>query len=245
MKKHIPLAFVCVFALLVPTVNADIIWNGNFDDDIFNELNWDLSGSSVTTIDPNVTIEDNVQVGPGPFTNWPMVPNLPGQQRFQLGDGKVLNLLASDEIYELCQCYGLFSTEDNDGVGGAPGSANGPTVNVSEGFVFASWFVVNDVKVNVAYTGRAIFGGAGNPVNRSFVDLSPGAELAFMSESMDAFRSEHLSKTTVLGAPAVEGTNILVAEIFPGATLVTAIPEPSSIVLTLFGTLALLAFRRK
>ena len=246
MNKHIPISLACVILLCVPTVNADISWTGNVNGDVFNEANWDLSASSVTTIEPNVSIEDNIQVGPGPFTFWPMVPDLSGQKRFQIGDGNVLNLISGDEmIDDFCLCYGMFVTEFNESVGGAPGSTNGPTVNVSEGFLFASWFVVSDTTVNVASRGTAILGASGNPLSRSVVDLSPDAELAFMDESTDDFRAEHLSKITVSGAPAVEGSNLLVEEIFPGSTVVIGIPEPSSITLTFFGTLALLAFRRK
>ena len=236
MKKHIPLTFICVFALLVPSVSADIIWNGNADNDIFNVANWDLSGSSVTTLEPNVSIDDNVQIGPGPASNWPVIPDLPAQQRFQLADGKVLNVQGAGTTLTIA---------GNDGVGGAPGTADGPTVNVSDAAMFAPFFVVNDVQVNIDGTSEAVFGGGGNPINLSFVDLTPGAVLSFLNETPAAYVGEHLSKTTVLGAPAVEGTNVLVEPLGAGGSVVAVIPEPSSILLTLFGTLALLACRRK
>ena len=63
MNKRIPISLACVLLWCVPTVNADIFWKGNVNEDVFNEANWDLSASSVTTIEPNVSIEDNIQVG--------------------------------------------------------------------------------------------------------------------------------------------------------------------------------------
>jgi len=236
IKKHIPLTFVCVLALLVPTVSADIIWNGNADNNIFNVANWDLSGSSVTTLEPNVSIEDNVLIGPGPATNWPVIPELPSQQRFQLADEKYLQLDGAGTT---------LTVAGNDGVGGAPGTSLGPFVTVTDGALFAPFFVVHDVQVIIDGVSEAVFGGGGNPINNSWVDLSPGGILTFLNETPSAYRAEHLSKTTVESAPAVEGMNILVKPFGASGTVVTAIPEPSSIVLTLFGTLALLACRRK
>ena len=232
MIKNIFVA-VAIVSMLNTAVNADIVWLGTTDNDIFNEANWDLSSSSVTIIDPNVSVEDNAVIGPGPFANDPVILEQPSQQRFQLGDGNTLTLSGS-----------TLTVAGNDGVGGAPGTTNGPLVNVIDGGQFDPFFVVNDVQVNIDATSSATFGGGGNPINLSAVDLTPGAMLGFLNETPDAYRAEHLSKTTVLGAPAIEGDNVMIAAMGAGSKI-TVIPEPTSMILTSFGMLALLSFRRK
>lgn len=231
-------ARVCIVVVLCAissvAAQAEITWVGGASTDIFDEANWDLSNSSVTVIDPNVTISDDAVIGPGPFANDPVIPEVPNQQRFQLDDGKTLTL---DSV--------TLTVDGNDGVGGVPGTADGPKVDVIGGGQFDPFFVVNDVLVNIDDVSSATFGGGGNPINLSTVDLTPGAVLSFLNETPDAYRTEHLSKTFVLGAPAIEGANITIAGDGAAGSIITAIPEPSSMVLATFGMLALLSFRRK
>ncbi len=215
------------------TTQAEIIWLGGVSNDIFDEANWDLTSSSVTLIDPNVSIADDAIIGPGPFPNNPVIPEVDAQQRFQLDDGKLLTLQGVS-----------LTAAGNDGVGGAAETTNGPTVMVMDGGQFDPFFVVNDVKVNIDGTSTATFGGGGNPINLSTVDLSPGAVLAFLNETPDAYRTEHLSKTFVLGVAAEEGINVLVDSDGNTGSVITAIPEPSSMVLAVLGLLSLLSFRR-
>ena len=227
----------CIVALVCAvsaTAHAEITWVGGTSSDIFDESNWDLSSSTVIFIDPNVTIEDDAVIGPGPFANDPIIPELPGQQRFQLGDGKTLTL---DSV--------SLTVAGNDGVGGAPGTTDGPSVDVIGGGQFDPFFVVNDVLVNIDAVSTATFGGGGNPINLSTVDLTPGAVLSFLAETPDAFRTEHLSKTFVTGAPAMEGVNITIVGDGGAGSMITAIPEPSAIVLVLLGIFSLSIFRRK
>ena len=218
---------VCLF--LPVHVSANVIWIGDLSTDVFEEANWDLSGSAVTAIDPNVSILDDVLIGPGPFTNDPVIPNVPNQQRLQLGDGYALTLDST-----------LLSVEGNDGVGGEPGSADGPTVSVIHGAEFNPFFVVNDVLVNIDAMSSATFGGGGNPINGSTIDMTPGATLAFLAEDPAAYINEHLSKTLVSGSPAVDGVNIMIAGDGGAGSVVTAIPEPSSLALACLAGLGLL-----
>ena len=64
---------------------AQIVWTGAVSNDMFDEANWDLTGSSVTVIDPNVTIDDDVVVAN--TTSNVEIVELFGQMRFQIGDG--------------------------------------------------------------------------------------------------------------------------------------------------------------
>jgi hypothetical protein len=227
------LAFA-LWAAFAMSAQAQIIWVGDVSSDIFDEANWNLTSSSVTVIDPDVTISDDAVIGPGPFTNDPVIPELSGQQRFQLDDGRTLTLNGVS-----------LTVAGNDGVGGAPETTNGPTVDVIGGAQFDPFFVVNDVEVKIDGTSSATFGGGGNPINLSTVDLTPGAVLAFLAETPDAYRTEHLSKTFVLGTPAVEGVNVAIESDGAAGSIITVIPEPSSMVLALFGLFSVMAFCRR
>ena len=209
---------LCALIFCVSATMADISWVGGTSTDVFDESNWDLSGSSVTAIDENVNIADNVFIGSGPFANNPVIPDLGGQVRLQLDDGFTLSVDGGQIVYA-----------GNDGVGGAPGTSNGPTVNVINGAHFQPFFVVNDVHVNVDSMSTAVFGGGGNPVNSgtagmSTINLQPGARLEFLAETDTDFRAEHLSKILVNGAPAVEGTNLNVFA--NGAGSIVTAPGP-------------------
>ena len=69
-------------ALLAPAAAADIVWTGAVSDDIFDEANWDLSNSTVTVVNPNVSIDDDVRIS---NTTQPVqIPDIGGQVRFQV-----------------------------------------------------------------------------------------------------------------------------------------------------------------
>lgn len=234
MRRNITI--ICSLAFYVATLtslSAQISWTGAVSTDIFDEANWDLSNSSVVMIDPNVSIMDDVLIGGGPFANSPVIPQLDGQQRFQLDDGRTLTVSG-----------GTLGIEGNDGVGGAPGTSNGPVVNVIDGGQFDPFFVVNDVKVNIDGTSTATFGGGGNPINLSTLNLTSGSVLTFLAETPDQYRAEHLSKTSVDGVAGVEGVNLLIESNGANGSVITVVPEPSSVLLALLGGLALLRFRR-
>ena len=232
MRRRITaLGCLVIFLSTFSNLPAQITWVGSVSDDIFDEANWDLSGSAVTMIDPNVSIMDDVLIGAGPFTNSPVIPQLDGQQRFQLDDGQTLTVA------------GNLGIAGNDGVGGAPGTTNGPTVNVIDGGHFAPFFVVNDVKVNIDGTSSATFGGGGNPINLSTLDLTSGSLLTFLAETPDQYRAEHLSKTMVDGVAGIEGVNLSIASDGANGSVITVVPEPSGVLLGLLGGLALFCRR--
>lgn len=188
-----------LFALILFAVpaQADIVWTGAVSNDIFDENNWDLSGSTVTVVDPNVTIDDNVVIAnaasPVEF------PNVAGQVRFQIGRGRVMTLDNSTLI-----------VLSNDGIGGAPTTSNGPTVRMINGSQLVTYFIVNGTHLEITQGCTATFGGPATPINGSTVDLLPNSVLTFTNETVQEYINEHLSKTTVSGAPAVVGVNITV-----------------------------------
>ena len=51
-------AALAAAAALTPAVHADIVWTGAVSSEVFDEANWDLSNSTVTTIDqPNGAVD--------------------------------------------------------------------------------------------------------------------------------------------------------------------------------------------
>ena len=245
MKARSIVLFSVLLSVVVPVSSyAEITWVGGASTDVFDEANWDLSSSAVAAVDENVTILDDVRIGPGPFANNPEIPNLGGQVRLQVGDG---NTLTVDGAI-LSPIAG-----GNDGMGGEPSgdddAANdgisGPIVNVVNGGQFNPFFMVHDVRVNIDSTSSATFGGGGNPINLSSIDLQPGGVLGFLAETPDAFTTEHLSKVFVNGAPAIDGMNIMLASDGATGSIITAVPEPATGLLAAFACLAFFAFRKK
>jgi hypothetical protein len=66
-----------------------------------------------------------------------------------------------------------------------------------------------------------------------------------LAETLEQFETEHLGKITVNGAPAVIGANLSVVSDGGAGSIVTAIPEPSSLALFALGGLALAIYRRR
>jgi hypothetical protein len=152
----------------------------------------------------------------------------------QLGDGFTMTLDNS-----------TLNPVGNDGTGGQPGSP-GVNINVTNGSQFNPFFIVNAVSLDIDGTSSATFGGGGNPVNISTINLTLGSTLAFLAETPAQFTNEHLGKVTVDGTPAVAGVNIQI-DPFNGAagSVITVIPEPSSAALLSLAGLALVFRRRK
>jgi len=178
---------------------SGITWTGAVGTDIFEEFNWDLTNSDVEIIDPNVSIEDDVFI----IDSIVEIPQVSAQQRFQVASGYTITVNNSTI---------RLTGGSNDGIGGPPGfrlpaGPEGPTMNIIKGSSYESYFIVNGVQMNVDATSSATFGGGGNPVNISAINLEPGSTLTFLRETIDAFNAEHLSKITVSGVPAEEGIN--------------------------------------
>lgn len=215
--------FALLFVFAPSSARADIVWVGAVSNDIFDEANWDLSGSTVTAVDPNVTINDDVQIlgAASPVE----LPDLTGQGRFQLGDGYTMTIDASS-----------FVVLNNDGVGGAPGTTVGPNVVLRNGASFTSFFIANRTSLDVGPGCAASLGGGATPINASSVNLTAGALLAFTDETPAAYISEHLSKTTVDGAAAVLDVNVQVSSDGGQGCIVTAIGQATAFCVGSVGT---------
>ena len=224
-----------VTALLAASIvssQAVVVWTGNTSSDPFDDTNWDFSGSAVTAVDSNVSIADDITITGGNLE----IPNLTGQVRLQIGNGFTMTLDNS--------ILGLVGG-GNDGVGGEP-SGTGVDINLTNGSELNVFFIVNGVSLDIDSTSSATFGGGGNPVNISSVNLTDGAVLQFLLEDPTEFTNEHLSKVTVDGAPAVDGVNISIEPFNGGGSRITVlgIPEPSSAMLMSLAGLGLLVRRR-
>jgi len=207
--------YASLSVLLAAPVAADIVWTGAVSNDIFDEANWDLSGSTVSVVDPNVSIDDDILIlnAASPVE----LPDLSGQGRFQIGNGYTLTVDAS-----------VLNTINNDGVGGAPGASIGPNVVVRNGGSFNTFFIANHTILDVASGCSATFGGGATPINASAVNITAGATLAFSDETPAAYISEHLNKTTVDGAPAVVDGNVQVVSDGATGCIVTVIGQVTS-----------------
>jgi len=195
MRKFAHLALL--FALSAVNAHADIVWTGAVDDDIFNEANWDLSGSTVTVIDPDVSIDDDVVISNAAA---PVVfPDIPGQVRFQLADTRTMTIDNSTVL-----------VANNDGFGGVPGTTNGPTVTLLNGAHLTSYFIVYRLTLDVTAGCTAVLGGGGAPINGGWVNLTGGTLLSFTNETVTDFVNDHLTRVTVDWAPAVVDGNITV-----------------------------------
>ena len=208
-------------AVLKVIVTSDqatgIYWVGTEGFDLFDEANWDLTKSSVEIIDPNVSIEDDVYIVDATVE----IPQLPAQQRFQVASGNIITI--DNSIVRL-------TGGSNDGIGGPPGSRlpggpEGPTMNIINGSSYESYFIVNGVQMNVDATSTAVFGGPGNPVNISEINLEPGSTLTFLKETIEAFNSEHLSKVYIGGVPAEEGVNYTIESDGAEGCIITTISD--------------------
>lgn len=182
---------------------ADVVWVGGQSDNAFDEANWDLSSSSVTQIDPNVPVLDNVLIQGAPA---PVDVHVAGiQQGLLVGDAFTLRIDGSQVF-----------TSSNDGIGGEPGTGQGPTVHVQNGGDLATYFISNGVHLVIDATSSAHLWGPATPVNGATIDITQGSLLAFPQETVADFLAEHLSKLTVNGNPAVPGSNVSVVS--DGAT---------------------------
>ncbi len=99
------ITFIFAFGLFKSSLMAKIVWTGSNGADIFDEENWDLSNSPVDIIDPNISIDDDVIIANATVE----IPQLTGQQRFQVGSG--FTITVDDSEIRL-------TGGSNDGMGG-------------------------------------------------------------------------------------------------------------------------------
>ena len=194
------------------TASAQIVWTGANGSGIFQEANWDFTASTVTMVDHTVPILDNVEfTGPAPDAR---IGELPGQEAFTLADGFQM-VIANMRVF----------AAGNDGVGSESGAGIGLEIRVVNGGSLEPYFIRNNTFVDVDSTSQLLFRDPANPVNGSTINITFGSRLEFLLEDPDEFRSEHLGKVTVDGAPAVEGTNIRIDPVGILGSLITVLPE--------------------
>lgn len=185
-----------LLTLLATPARADIFWTGATSNDIFDEANWDLTQSTVTVIDPDITIDDDIYIVNATATV--EIPNNGGgQSRFQVGDGFTLTIDNSTVM-----------VLGNDGVGGTPATSVGPIVQLLNGASMTVFFITHSTDLRVGTGCMAAFLGAAVPINGSTVDLTSNTWLHFVNETVADYIAEHLKRTTVDGAPAVVDVNI-------------------------------------
>lgn len=184
---------------LAGAAHADVVWTGAVDGDIFNEANWDLTNSTVTVIDENVPIDDDIVIAnaPGPVT----IAGVNAFPRFEIGDGFSMTI---DNSTVIAPGFG--------GIGSSPG-AIGVELFAVNGAELTLQYIVNETTLQIDGTSTAKFKGGDNPINLSYLDLFFGCNLEFTNETPAAYLAEHLVKTTVNGLPAVDGVNVAVTPI--------------------------------
>ena len=209
-------------AATAASAHAQVVWTGTVSNDIFDEANWDLTNSMVTVIDPQVgagglmSIDDDVMISNVSGTMAPEIPDIAGGQwRFQVEENRTMTL-SNAELN--------LATGSNDGIGCTPLTLIGFDIEVTNNSTLNTFFIVNEVRVDVDSTSRVWFGGGGNPVNLSYVNMTNGAVVEFDQEDPTEFMNEHLIKFTVDGNPAVIGGNLDVVTNGASGSIVTVIP---------------------
>lgn len=113
------------------------------------------------------------------------------------------------------------------------------------GSLNVQWLGRSD-NVTILSTGVLELRGGADPLPFGpAIDLALGAEVNFLAESVADAESEHLGKFTVNGSPAALGTNVSLVSSGAGSSVLTAIPEPSSLAFAGLAFLGLLSRRRK
>ncbi len=174
-----------------PAGRKDLVWTGAAaDDNFFNEANWDQDPNTDGTqpADPDTLDPSN-----GIFAN--LTYDGPDLTLSGLGlDGSSLSILGGDLTLSSGGVNSLTSANSSVSIGG--------------GSLTATFLA--QVSVTLTGTGEMTLSGAGNPLNNSTVNfVTPSnAKLNFTGETVQSVTSEHLSKISVDGAPAVLGENL-------------------------------------
>ncbi|MGB1124794.1 MAG: PEP-CTERM sorting domain-containing protein [Phycisphaeraceae bacterium] len=225
------LGMACAFGLS-QAADAALVWTGAGDGiSLYQEANWlDDNGlvPALDTINPNVAVtaatggEIEITAGTGQPSNY--------GGAFQTGSGN--DLTVTGKILQSSGSSGLRSGTDTNTLVGDESVliGNGGLINVQ--------FVLNYDVVTVTNGGTLTLRGAGNPVNNTLVTLELGGTVNFLNEDVAAFNAEHLSKFTPVG-----GTLQVVSDGASGS-IVTVVPEPTSLALLGLGGL-LIARRRR
>ncbi|MBI9016337.1 MAG: PEP-CTERM sorting domain-containing protein [Phycisphaerae bacterium] len=233
MKKKMLCFCAAMLFIVATTVQASLTWNGAGDGmSLYQEANWVDSDTGVAplagAVDGNVEINNDVIINTGATAGGGngAGPNL------YLGTGS----LTMNGGYLRFSSYGLRKDVSFPAVDWAPATLNdGATIN-------AMYIVGIDLTIN---NGSLILRGGGNPINVTEINLtSTDASIVLTAETVAAFTTEHLSKITVNGAPAVIDQNLSVVSDGATGSIVTVIPEPATMALLSLGGLAMLKRRR-
>ncbi|WP_159435084.1 cadherin domain-containing protein, partial [Rubritalea squalenifaciens] len=185
----------------------DLVWTGAAGDgDFFNEANWD---SDALTAGTQVPSADSVNV------NQPLVASsLTVDSANFIGIGTVIPDGARIDITNT-----TLTTSGSNGFNTTSSTLS--EFNIGTGADVSFQFIAN---TTVSLAGDAVleFRGGGNPVNGSTIDLAAdfAGQVRFTSETVASVLSEHMSKITVAGQPAVNGVNAYVVDV-NGVTVVS------------------------
>lgn len=265
---------VIFLPLLTLPVSGALVWTGGGDGiSLYQESNWqdDLGNTpGANTINPNTVVTaqsgGSVEItsGNGSPSNFGGTFILPVGNDLTIDNGKVLGggspvegggagSLLSIGIGSTARAssFSQFSEVTiNGGVlrsnstGGFTTAAGLTTIAVSNGGSLDLQFISGGWLLTLDSSSSANLKGGGNPLNNGDVELAPGAVVSFTAETPGAFTSEHLSKFTVNGATAEIGTNLQVISDGGTGAIVTAIPEPSSLLLGALGLISLVRRKR-
>lgn len=175
-----------------------LVWTGAADNDFFNEVNWDSDPLTAGTQAPSAgTVDDGQALGAPSLTVTGAAFTGVG---YIVPDGSSLTLNGTSLV-----------------AGGTTGfnttSSAVSALNLNYGANASFQFIA---QTTVTLDGNAVLElrGSGNPVNGSTIDLvsTSTASIRFTNETIASVQSEHLSKITVDGVPAVEEGNVTLAD---------------------------------
>lgn len=237
MNRTLVIALAILFAS-ASTSQADIIFTGAVDGDVFNDANYVQVVAGVTSPLPAGTIDPfqgaNPVNGIDAFTGVDVifdVANITGSLPAPINlNGEEFNISTNNLVVT-----GLSLDTDNGGL-----VLGGGTATVTDGAILSQF--LNNADVDLSNSSLTLRGG-GNPIAAgSTIDLlDSGATLNFSDETTTAAVNEHAGAILVGGVAAVFGSDPLVAEPGDNAIIVaagagsvvtgifpSAIPEPTS-----------------
>ncbi len=243
MNRTAKTTFHCIsFLLLSTTAQADYVWTGAGDGvSVYQEANWmdTVTGEAppAGSINRNVPVASDLIVYEGS----------PGGSG---GAGPYL-VLGS---HSLSIMGGVFRLGANVGI--MQGEAHVMGGELITQF-FADGFeggVTHGTQVTLGGDGRITLNGEANPLphGAAINIISTAATLQFNNETPAEFINEHLTKITVFGAAAEignqfdtleTGDNLMIKRLGTSGSIITAVPEPNT--LMLFSFLPLLVFGRR
>ncbi len=177
---------------------ATLEWTGNGDGaSFFQEANWQIQGGGAIAgnpLAPSVTINDDLI-----FTG--TNPNISSE----------LKLAASTTLTNNAGTLVMTNS----------GGMDGGTITVSNnGSIQSDW--INNSTINLSQSNITLRGD-GNPLNNSTISCTGNAwTISFTAETSADVQTEHLSKITINGQPAVVGGNCSLTAQGNGATLAPA-----------------------